>query len=143
VQLERPITRKRAPIPSKVLAAGVIRKNGRVLIRQRSANELLGGLWSFPTGQSQARENLAASLGRAINEELGMKIEVGRQVQTVTHTFSHFQLTLQVFDCRWQSGRLPPAATMTCKWVRVSELSDYPMGRPDRQIARWLQDKRL
>lgn len=144
VQLERPITRKRAPVPSKVLAAGVIRKNGRVLIRQRSANELLGGLWSFPTGQLQARQNLAASLNRAINEELGIKIEVGQQVQTVMHTFSHFQLVLHVFDCRWCSGRLPPASSVTgCKWVRVSQLSDYPMGRPDRQIARWLQTERV
>ncbi len=146
VQLERPITRKRAPIPSKVLAAGIIRKNGRVLIRQRAATELLGGLWSFPSGQPKDRRNLAVSLGHAINEELGMKIEVGPQVQTVTHTFSHFQLVLHVFDCRWQRGRLRFASgelANCCKWVRVSELSDYPMGRPDRQIARWLQTKRL
>jgi A/G-specific adenine glycosylase len=139
VQLERPVTRKRSPLPSRILAAGVIRKNGRVLIRQRSANELLGGLWSFPSGQPKNRQKLADSLSRVINEELGMKIEVGQQVQTVMHTFSHFQLVLHVFECRWQSGRL----SATCKWVRVGELSDYPMGRPDRQIARWLQDERL
>jgi len=144
VQLERPVTRKRSPIPSKVLAAGVIRKNGRVLIRQRSANGLLGGLWSFPSGPPKNRQDLAGALSRAINEELGMKIDVGRQVQTIMHTFSHFQLMLHVFDCRWQSGRLRSASGATrCKWVRVSELSDYPMGRPDRQIARWLQHEGL
>jgi A/G-specific adenine glycosylase len=145
VQLERPVTRKRSPLPSKVLAAGVIRKNGRVLIRQRSATGLLGGLWSFPSGAPNTRRSLPVALRQVVSEELGMKIDVGRPVQTLRHTFSHFQLVLHVFDCRWQSGRLRLAARAPtkCKWVRVAELSDYPMGRPDRQIARWLQSERL
>jgi len=136
VQLERPVTRKRSPLPSQVLAAGVIRKNGRILIRQRSADGLLGGLWAFPSGKPGA-------LSRVALEELGIKIDVGMELRTVTHTFSHFRLILHVFDCHWRSGRLRlKSGAPTSQWVRLAELSDYPMGRPDRQIAKWLQSKK-
>jgi A/G-specific adenine glycosylase len=137
VQLERPIIPARAPVPHHTLAIGVIRKRGRVLIVQRPRAELLGGLWAFPGGEKHKKKNLTASLRRRIREDWRLEIEAGEETQTLTHAFSHFKITAHVFECQWHSGALSRGAN--ARWVRVSELNDYPMGKVDRQIARRLQ----
>ena len=130
VQLERPVARARSAVPHERLAAAVIRKDSRVLLTRRKAPGLLGGLWAFP---STKQPDLPAALRR----DLGLTIRVGKQTQTVKHAFTHRRWTLRVFDCRWLSGRLPRGGA-AC-WVRLSDLGGYPMGKPDRTIARGLQ----
>jgi A/G-specific adenine glycosylase len=149
VQLERPVARSRAAIPHHIEVAGVICKGDRVLIAQRPAHKLLGGLWAFPGGRRERNESLAACLRRVARDKFGVTISVGPQAQTLTHTFTHFRLTLHVFDCRWRSGRAPPAAngqataSAAARWVRVGALGRYPMGKTDRQIARRLLAERV
>lgn len=141
VQLERPVPRVKALLPRRTLAVGVIRKQGRVLIYQRPSAELLGRLWAFPSGALVEGRSLPGSLKRALKSEWGLEIEILTQtaVQTLTHTFSHFHLTAQVYQCHWLSGVL--AHGSPAKWVRVSELGGYPMGRVDRRIAQALGAK--
>lgn len=139
VQLERPVPRAKAPLPQRTLAVGVIRKRGRVLISQRPSDELLGGLWAFPAGEFIEGRSQPYSLKRAVKRDWGIEIAVQTQTQTLTHTFSHFHLTAQVFECVWRSGAL--ARDLAAKWVWVSDLSEYPMGKVDRQIARSINDK--
>jgi A/G-specific adenine glycosylase len=136
VQLLRPVPRRRAALPRRQAAAGVVRKRGRVYLIQRPAEKLLGGLWAFPQGQRQGRESFAASLGRALRDDWGLEVGVESKIETLAQTFSHYQLTLHVFSCQWLAGR---ASGANGKWVRLSALNDYPMGKADRQIARRLQ----
>lgn len=139
VQLERPVSRRRAPIPHRQAAAGIVRKNGRILLVQRPSEQLLGGLWAFPQAPRRARESYAVGLARAVRENLGLGIAVLSEIHRQTQTFSHFHLTLHVFECRWQNGK---ASGANCRWVRLSTLEDYPMGKADRQIARRLRADR-
>jgi A/G-specific adenine glycosylase len=139
VQLERPVVKKRAALPQHTLATGVIRKQARVLIVQRSPDQLLGGLWAFPFGQCAAGEALKRCLRQTVRRDLGLQIKVGPQITTLTHAYSHFQVTVPVFDCLWTAGRpVAQGAQVRVKWVRVSELADHPMGKTDRRIAQWL-----
>jgi len=48
----RPRARK---VPEYEIAVGIVRKNGRVLIARRRTDQMLGGLWEFPGGQTEAR----------------------------------------------------------------------------------------
>lgn len=140
VQLERPVPRAKAPLPHRTLAVGVIRKHGRVLIVQRPHDELLGGLWAFPNGEVIKGRSMASSLKRAVKRDWRLEIEIqtADAIQTLRHTFSHFHLAAHVFECAWRSGAL--ARRAAAKWVRPSALSEYPMGKVDRQIARGLNN---
>lgn len=140
VQLERPVARARVAIPRHIEVAGVIRKHGHVLIVQRPAQKLLGGLWAFPGGRKAGNEGFAACLRRVVREEFGITISVGPQAQTLTHAFTHFRITLHVFDCHWRHGRVQSASA---RWVRVGELGRHPMGKIDRQIAKRLLAERV
>ena len=135
VQLERPVVRHRAPMPHRQAVAGVIWKSGRILLVQRPSEKLLGGLWAFPQARRRARESYEAGLARAVREDLGLEIAVLSEIHRQTQTFSHFQLNLRAFACRWQHGK---ASGANCRWVRLSALENYPMGKADRQIARCL-----
>jgi A/G-specific adenine glycosylase len=142
VQLQRPVLPARRARPERVYAAGVVRKTSRVLLVQRAADELLGGLWAFPAVEVGPQDNLEAGLSRALLQSWGLKASVGARTQILHHGFTHFKLTLHVFDCQWRAGRLKRGANAR-RWVRLSELESYPMGKTDRQIALDLSRPRL
>jgi A/G-specific adenine glycosylase len=140
VQLQRPVRRARPALPHRILAAGVVHKNGSVLITQRPEGKLLGGLWAFPSATHRGGENQIESLRRVLRDDFKVAVAVGQHTQTLLHTFTHFRQTQHVFDCRWMSGRLTAGPALPCcKWVRVADLEHYPMGKTDRQIARGLR----
>ncbi len=138
VQNERPVMKKKPPTLRYNVTAGIIRKNGRVLIAQRPADKLLGGLWEFPGGKVEPGESLPVCLRREIREELGIEIEVGEQTLTLKHAYTHFKITLHVFEATRPSGRAQALEVADFKWVRPNELAAYPMGKTDRQIAAFI-----
>lgn len=135
-QNERPVTKKKPPAPHYNVAAAIIRSNGRVLIARRPADKLLGGLWEFPGGKREAGESLQDCLKREIWEELRMKVEAGRHRFTLKHAYTHFKITLHVFEAEWVSGKPRAVEVAAFKWVRPSQLQSYAMGKTDRAIAR-------
>jgi A/G-specific adenine glycosylase len=143
VQHERPVRTARPPVPHRVQAAAVVGKAGRVLLTQRPAGRLLGGLWAFPAvlvdAPNGGRTFIARALRRALRAEWGLQVKVGGERQVLDHGFTHFTLTLHVYDCAWQAGRLRRGPTPR-RWVRPADLADYPMGKLDRAIARRLMD---
>jgi A/G-specific adenine glycosylase len=98
----------------------------------------LGGLWEFPGGKQQEGEELQSCLQREIREELGVEVEVGGQLGVFRHAYTHFRVTLHAFQCCILQGepRLIQAADL--RWVTLPELSQYPMGKLDRQISKSL-----
>ena len=137
---ERPARQQRQPTPRYIVTAAVIWREGNVLIAQRPANGLLGGLWEFPGGKQQPGEDLVGCLKREIQEELQAKIEVGAELGVYRHAYTHFKVTLHAFQCCLENGDQPqPIEAQDLRWVRPVELAKYPMGKIDRQISRDLQ----
>jgi A/G-specific adenine glycosylase len=135
IQEQRPVLAPKPAIPHYLVTAAVIRREGRVLIARRPARGLLGGLWEFPGGKQQDEEDLPTCLRREICEELGVDIEVGAQLGIYRHAYTHFRVTLHAFQCTLMSGEPQPIEASDLCWVYPQELSQYPMGKIDRQIA--------
>ncbi len=137
VQLERPVRPARRARPERVHAAGVVRKAGRVLLCQRPAGGLLGGLWAFPEAECPPGADPRDSLRRELSE-WGIKVRLGRPLLTLSHGFTHFKLKLHVFECAWRAGRIGRGPGVR-RWVRLAELDANPMGKTDRQEAKTLR----
>jgi adenine-specific DNA glycosylase len=60
---------------------------------------------------------------------LGLNVTVKESIGTFQQTFSHFKLTLHVFDCETLDGKGKG------KWVPIRDLNLYPMSRIHRRIA--------
>ena len=145
VQDSRPVKAPRKPTPHYDVVAGVIEGQGaqasRLLIAQRPAEGLLGGLWEFPGGKQETGESLEAALARELMEELGIRVEVGEFLVRVKHAFTHFKITLHAFACRHTGG--DPACLMVADfaWVTLDELERYAFGKADQQIIKELKER--
>ncbi|MEM6254661.1 MAG: A/G-specific adenine glycosylase [Cyanobacteria bacterium P01_D01_bin.156] len=135
LQSELPMTESRAPLPHKQIGVAVIYDNdGRILIDRRKQEGLLGGLWEFPGGKIEPNETAEECVQREIKEELGIEIEVNDRLTTVNHTYSHFKVTLNVFNCTHLNGEPQTIECDEVKWVTLDEIDDYPFPKANSQI---------
>jgi A/G-specific adenine glycosylase len=138
-QGERPVRSPKRQTPHYDVAAGVIWQGeigaSPLLIAQRPQEGMLGGLWEFPGGKMEADDvDLQACLRREIREELGIEIEVGAQVTTVQHAYTHFRISLYAFHARHTGGEPQALGCAAWRWVMLDELDAYPFPVTDRKI---------
>jgi A/G-specific adenine glycosylase len=135
IQEQRPVLAEKPAVPHYTVTAAVIQRDDRVLIARRPENGLLGGLWEFPGGKVEPGESLPESLVREIKEELGADVTVGESYGIYQHAYTHFRVTLHAFACRLTGGEPQPIQASELRWVQPDELSGFPMGKIDRNIA--------
>ena len=147
-QAERPVKKKKAPIPHLDVTAGLIRnEDGLLLIAQRPMDGLLGGLWEFPGGKLEDGETMEECLARELQEELAINVKVHDLFVAVNHAFTHFKITLYTFDCTYL-GAMPPYTepqaiqALNWAWVTEAELEKYSFGKADRQVIEALKSRK-
>jgi A/G-specific adenine glycosylase len=129
-----PVKTKRKPSPHHDVAVGVIRRGTRLLIDRRKPEGLLGGLWEFPGGKRKENESLERCLTREIREELGIRVKVIRPLISVPHAYTHFRITLHVYECRYVSGVPRALGCAEWRWVRPDELDHYAFPSANRKV---------
>jgi A/G-specific adenine glycosylase len=140
IQEQRPVRAPRRKTPHYDVTAAVIsRDDGYVLIAQRPAEGMLGGLWEFPGGKREPGETLPECLHREILEELALDIAVGQQIGVVEHAYSHFSITLYAFACRYQGGEPQAVQCSAWTWVTLDELDKYAFPVTDQKIIALLR----
>jgi A/G-specific adenine glycosylase len=119
----------------------LIERKGKVLITRRPLKGLLGGMWEFPGGKVLDGEDLNNCLHREIQEELGVNIHVREPFGVYRHAYTHYKVTLHAFLCALQNGDNPkPIQVEDIQWSSIPELTNFPMGKLDRQISKKLLD---
>ena len=137
---QRPVTKQAKSIPHFIVTAGIIQKpNDEVLIAQRPAHGLLGGLWEFPGGKQEKNETLEECLIRELREELEVQVIIKAPFGVYKHAYTHFRVTLHAFLCEIGDQNPQPVEAQALRWVEIPNLAAFPMGKIDRQIARDLQ----
>ncbi|MGB1775623.1 MAG: 8-oxo-dGTP diphosphatase MutT [Synechococcus sp.] len=130
-----PVTDERKPLPFQVIGVGVVlNADGAVLIDQRLEEGLLGGLWEFPGGKQEPEEAIEDCIRRELREELAIEVEVGEELITVEHAYSHKKLRFVVHLCSWTSGEPQPLASQQVRWVAPEQLKDYPFPAANARI---------
>jgi len=132
--------RKRTP-HYDVAAAVTVDKDWRVLVAQRNADDMLGGLWEFPGGKREDGETLPECLAREMREELDVQVEVSELLTVVKHAYTHFRITLHAFRCRVVKGTPRCLDCAAFRWVSLPELDALPMSVADRKIAQVLKNR--
>lgn len=140
MQSELPMSEAKGPLPHKQIGVAVIwNDQAQILIDRRRQEGLLGGLWEFPGGKIEAGETVEACIAREIQEELGIEIAVGDRLCTVTHAYSHFKVTLNVYHCTHVSGDPQPIECDEVRWVTLDTLEEYPFPKANIHIINALR----
>jgi mutator protein MutT len=122
--------------PSFVIevSAALIFRDGKLLITQRHAKSHLGGLWEFPGGKREAKENFRGCLVREIREELGIEISVGELFAEISHDYAEKSVRLKFFLCGLIRGEPQTLGCAAFEWIRKSELADYEFPAADSKL---------
>src|ERR1044071_5108457 len=92
------------PRPRKLVVAGLLARDGRVLVTQRRADQALPLQWELPGGKVEPGEAPVAALARELREELGVETAVGRIWDVLFHAYPEFDLVMLVYACRLLPG---------------------------------------
>ncbi len=125
--------------PEIEVAAGLIFRNGRLLITQRPWDAHLGGLWEFPGGKRSKPETFEECVRRELREELGVEVDVGELLGTVRHTYPENPVLLKFYRCRLVRGEPSRLGCLDLSWIRAEDLAAYAFPAADITLIRQLQ----
>jgi 8-oxo-dGTP diphosphatase len=119
-----------------VAACALIDADGRVLIAQRPKGKSMAGLWEFPGGKVETGERPEQSLIRELKEELGIVVKEDclAPLTFASHLYPDFHLLMPLYVCRRWEGFVEAQEGQRLKWVRPTELRDYPMPPADEPL---------
>lgn len=123
------------------VAAGLVFRDGRLLITKRYDDAHLGGLWEFPGGKREPSETFDECLVRELREELGIEVVVGTLIESLTHEYPSKTVHLKFFNCQWRQNEPQPLGCSECKWVRVEELAEHEFPAADARLLQRLQNE--
>jgi len=125
------------------VTAGLIWKQGRVLIAKRPEGSQNEGFWEFPGGKQEKDESLEDCLEREIEEELGVRIKPVAELLTVEHDYGTKVVSLHVFHCTDLKGEPKSLQAQDLKWVAPSHFERYTFLPPDKKVVEFLTREKV
>jgi mutator protein MutT len=116
-----------------VVVAGVIERDGRLLVTRRLANTHLSGFWEFPGGKCEASETHEDCLVRELREELDVTALVGAEILRTEHDYPDRTVRLHFHWCAID-GDPKPMLGQDMQWVAREELRTLQLPPADDQL---------
>lgn len=116
----------------------VVRKPGRVLLRKCGRNERWAGLWDFPRFElsSESAPQAEREMVEKVHQLTGVACALGDRFVQIKHPVTRYRITLDCYWAQYVAGRLRRSQTQPVRWVRASQLPEYPLSTTGRKIAR-------
>jgi mutator protein MutT len=124
------------------VAAGLVFRDGKLLITERHADAHLGGMWEFPGGKRDPHESFEECLARELREELGIEVVVREMVESLTHQYEDRAVHLKFFRCHWLKHEPQPLGCVSFKWVTATELKHFEFPAADARLLEKLRSDR-
>lgn len=117
------------------VAAGLLVRDGHVLVCQRHHEDPYGLQWEFPGGKAEANEDLRTTLERELAEELAIQAHVGDEVFRVRHRYPDRYVEVAFFLVQTFSGALENRVFERIEWARRDRLVEYRFLDADRDVV--------
>jgi len=144
----RPAGAMREPdaMSTVIVAAAVVKHEGRILLTRRMAGAHLAGMWELPGGKVEAGEDPEAAVVRECAEECAIDVIVDDIVDVTFHRYAGTDakpgkdVLLLFYACRLGARRdVQHLGVADHTWARPSELRNYPLPPPDEKLVRKLE----
>jgi len=122
------------------VVAGLVCRDGQVLITQRRADQSLPLKWEFPGGKVEPGESPTQALERELVEEIGVHVQVGRIWEVLYHAYETFELVMLVYPCSLEPGQAPRCVEVAdMHWCMPKQLSKWDILEADISLVTRLQ----
>ncbi len=115
----------------------IVRRQGKILLRRRSADGILAGLWELPGGELEGHQSARACLKRHLREVDGApmsELRIGEFRHSITNR--RIRSPLYLFDTRRGAELTRPDPSW--HWISPSSLGDYPVSSMTQKALRIL-----
>jgi A/G-specific adenine glycosylase len=123
-----------------ILAAGLVKRNGQYLVRQRPGTGLLASMWEFPAIELTDAQTAADQLTAALWQECRQRVQAGPLRFHYIHTFSHRKWDIDFYECQWLAG--DELAGEVC-WLSPAAFNSVPWAGPHRKVAQALAKEEI
>lgn len=125
----------RIQVVAGIIIKGDSGKERQVLLAKRNDKQHQGGLWEFPGGKVDAKEEHFSALQRELQEELGITIQNSQFFQKVKFDYADKQVALNFYLVSKYLGNEHGAEGQPLKWVTLSELKNYAFPEANQPIV--------
>lgn len=123
-----------------VVAAGIVSRNGKIMLCQRRPGDRLGLKWEFPGGKLESGETPQQALERELREELAIETRTGR-IFDVHHVAGEQEILVLFFRSEILSGEPQTIECNAVAWADPAELTQYDLAPADMEVARLLANE--
>lgn len=117
------------------VAAGVILRDGHVLVSQRHKGAHQGGLWEFPGGKLELGESAEQALARELYEELGLTVAHAEPMMKVEHDYGDKSVLLDVWLVRDFGGEACGREGQALLWCPLASLVELSFPEANTAIV--------
>lgn len=121
-----------------VVSAGIVTRNGKIMLCQRKPEDRMGLKWEFPGGKLESGESPQRALERELREELAIETRTGRIYDVYHEVSGDWSLMLLFFRSEILSGEPRTIDCNAIEWVSPADLLRYDLAPADLEVARRL-----
>jgi 8-oxo-dGTP diphosphatase len=124
---------KKIPTALLVVAAALVRENGRILLQKRPEGRSMAGLWEFPGGKLEVGETPESALARELAEELAIKVDPANLVPAcfASAEIAGRPMLLLLYICTIWKGEPVAVESPELGWFAVDEMTRLKMPPAD------------
>jgi 8-oxo-dGTP diphosphatase len=128
----------------KRVVAGLIVKDGKLLVCQRTRHQTMPLKWEFPGGKIEEGEQPRNALRRELEEELGILATIGDEVARIQHEYPNGGMVeLRFFIVRSFERELENRIFRDLQWAEPKDLPTYDFLEADLTLVRDLAAGKL
>lgn len=113
------------------VVAGIVWKDGQILLARRGIQKQLAGKWELPGGKIERGESAEAALERELKEELGILTKTKDFFESHVHHYSFMSIKLHAYNSTYMSGEIKLTDHDKVEWVNIQDLLAYDFAEAD------------
>ena len=102
--------------------AGLIMRDGMLLVAERPEGKPYSGYWEFPGGKVEDNEEAAAAIQRELREELGIEVVQAERWFEHLHAYPDKTVLLELWQVSEFKGEPAGMEGQVLRWVSYEEL---------------------
>jgi 8-oxo-dGTP diphosphatase len=128
----------------KRVVAGLITRDDKLLVCQRTRHQTMPLKWEFPGGKIEEGEQPRDALRRELDEELGIQATVGDELARIQHEYPNGGMVeLRFYIVREYKGELENRIFKDIRWAAPKDLPTFDFLEADLTLVKDLAAGKL